>query len=409
MVARYPCRSCLRNVNENHNGIFCNSCKTWIHSKCNLLTKADYNLISSKGEDEPFICLCCIKENLPFSSLNNNNFNIAVTKGVNYHFDEYESELTQLTTDQINYVNKFKAALSRSKNDDDEDSENSIHPHDCNYYNPNEFSEAKFDQNRSFSVLHLNIASIEMHIEELRTMLLLLNFKFDIIAISESKVKLNKVPSVDINIDGYNTPFACPSEACKGGVLLYVSSMHFAIPRPDLGIYMAKNIESTFVEIINSNSKNTIVGVVYKHPTLEKNIFNEIYLDELTNKLFKEKNKNIFIAGDFNFNLLNADNDNDVHEFLEIMTSHFLLPSISLPTRIAGRSKTLIDNIFTNSVNPDTKSGNLLIGISDHLPSFVIVPKANQNHLPKKHNLYTRDTKKIDVHSLLTDLQSSKF
>lgn len=145
-----------------------------------------------------------LKKTYPF------HHSIAVTKGVNYHFDEYESELTQLTTDQINYVNRFKAALSRSKNDDDDDSENSIHPHDCNYYNPNEFSEAKFDQNRSFSVLHLNIASIEMHIEELRTMLFLLNFKFDIIAISESKVKLNKAPSVDINIDGCNTSFACP-------------------------------------------------------------------------------------------------------------------------------------------------------------------------------------------------------
>ena len=162
-----------------------------------------------------------------------------------------------------------------------------------------------------------------MNIEELRTMLLLLNFKFEIIAISESKVKLNKASSVDIDIDGYNTPFGCPSDACKGDVLLHVSSIHSAISRTDLGTYMDKNDESTFAEIINSNSKNTIVGVVYKHPTLEKSIFNEIYLNELTNKLFKEKSKNVFIAVGFNFNLLNADNDNDVHKFLEIMTNDF--------------------------------------------------------------------------------------
>ena len=42
------------------------------------------------------------------------------------------------------------------------------------------------------------------------------------------------------------------------------------------------------------------------------------------------------------------------------------------------------------------KSGNLTIAISDHLPSFLIVPRDNQNHLPKKQNIYTRKTKNFD-------------
>ena len=49
------------------------------------------------------------------------------------------------------------------------------------------------------------------------------------------------------------------------------------------------------------------------------------------------------------------------------------------------------------------KSGNLLIGISDHLPSFLIVPKNNQNHLPKKHNVYKRVTKNIDKENFVLD------
>ena len=39
--------------------------------------------------------------------------------------------------------------------------------------------------------------------------------------------------------------------------------------------------------------------------------------------------------------------------------------------------------IFTNEINPDLKSGNFTIGISDHLPSFMLIPKRNQQHLPK--------------------------
>ena len=88
------------------------------------------------------------------------------------------------------------------------------------------------------------------------------------------------------------------------------------------------------------------------------------------------------------------------------MTSNFLLPSISLPTRMTNNSGTLIDNIFTNSINPDAISGNLTIGISDHLPSIFIVPKPNQNHLPKKHNLFTRNLKNINSEVLFSDLNN---
>ena len=52
------------------------------------------------------------------------------------------------------------------------------------------------------------------------------------------------------------------------------------------------------------------------------------------------------------------------------------------------------------------KTGNLLLGISDHLPSFPIVPKPNQNHIPKKHNIYKRFTKNIDRENLILDFLS---
>jgi hypothetical protein len=34
---------------------------------------------------------------------------------------------------------------------------------------------------------------------------------------------------------------------------------------------------------------------------------------------------------------------------------------------------TLIDNIFLNSIEYDTMSGNLLTDITDHLPNFLII------------------------------------
>ena len=257
--------------------------------------------------------------------------------------------------------------------------------------------------------MHLNIHSIKLHIHELRNMLLLLEFKFDFIAISESKLRKGTTPTVDISIDGYKEPYGCPSEATKGGVLLYVSNEFNILPRPDLEIYSSKQVESTFVEVINNNGKNDLVGVVYRHHSIDKSTFTNDYMSVLIDKLNNEKNKNIYISGDFNYNLLNCDSDNDISEFFELLTNNLLLPLISLPTRVVNSSHTLIDNIFTNVINPDIISGNLAVGISDHLPSFTLIPKSKVQHLPKKHNIYKRNIKNLNVTNLINDLNKFKW
>ena len=87
------------------------------------------------------------------------------------------------------------------------------------------------------------------------------------------------------------------------------------------------------------------------------------------------------------------------------MTANLLVPLILVPTKINSKNDTLIDNIFSNQFNSETVSGNLTVNFSDgHLPSFAIFPKPNQNHLPKKHNLYTRDIKNMDKENFLIDL-----
>ena len=113
------------------------------------------------------------------------------------------------------------------------------------------------------------------------------------------------------------------------------------------------------------------------------------------------------MTGDFNFDLLNTGTHNETFDFFDTMMSNFLLPVITIPTKINRGSNTLIDNIFTNNLNPDTKSGNLEISLSDgHLPSFMITPKQNQNHLPKKHNIYNRNKKHFNNDAFLVDYKN---
>ena len=49
-----------------------------------------------------------------------------------------------------------------------------------------------------------------------------------------------------------------------------------------------------------------------------------------------------------------------------------LLPSITLPTRLADKSATLIDNICTNRSNNQTQSFIIFDDLSDHLPILLI-------------------------------------
>ena len=201
-----------------------------------------------------------------------------------------------------------------------------------------------------------------------------LDFKFDIIAISESKLKGK--PQIDINLPGYHTPHCKFTEAEKGGTILYISNELNFKPRKDLEIYESKVIESSFVEIINKKTSNDIVGVIYRHPKMDTNVFIDNKLNHVTNKLAKERNKRIYIAGDFNFDLLKYSKHTDTANFFDKMTSILLVPLILIPTKINTKNDTLIDNIFNFS--------------DGHLPSLAIFPKPNQNHLPKKHNIYVR-------------------
>ena len=96
-------------------------------------------------------------------------------------------------------------------------------------------------------------------------------------------------------------------------------------------------------------------------------------IDKLLENISKEQ-KFIFLLGDFNVNLLNYNEHNQTNEFLDSLASNSFIPLILQPTRITSHSNTLIDNIFSNVIDPDIISGNLTATISDHLPQFSIIP-----------------------------------
>ena len=172
----------------------------------------------------------------------------------------------------------------------------------------------------------------------------MLDFEFDCIMITETKLQTNTNPKINIDIPNYHF-FHTPTEAAKGGSLIYISNKLISKPRKDLEIYESKKVESTFSEIIIPNGKNIIVGCVYKHHTIDPKEFENLFLPTLQ-KANKEK-KPVLVAGDFNIDLLKLNSDTFTKEYFDQLTNNHFMPLITLPTRIASKSKTLIDNIFT--------------------------------------------------------------
>lgn len=74
--------------------------------------------------------------------------------------------------------------------------------------------------------------------------------------------------------------------------------------------------------------------------------------------------------GDFNIDLLKLDLNYNSNSFINIMFSSSFYSTISKPTRITKSTATLIDNIFSNTLEEKFKTGLLLTDLSDHLPVF---------------------------------------
>ena len=125
--------------------------------------------------------------------------------------------------------------------------------------------------------------------------------------------------------------------------------------------------------------------------------------------ILSKENKNLFLMGDFNANLMKADLDISISHYFDCLISYLLSPHIILPTRIAGSdgnfSQTLIDNIFSNSLNHmEGLSGNLTFSISDHLAQFLIIPSHKHNQDHKSEKVYKRNTKNFDRENFILDL-----
>ena len=235
----------------------------------------------------------------------------------------------------------------------------------------------KLRNNSGFSAIHINLRSINKNFNNLTTFLNHCDHEFSIIALTES---WHKTGNSNYNLHNYNVVHLPRDNKTGGGICVFVhNSLMFKV-RHDLSVSNENN-ESLFIEIINKNSKNLIVGTTYRPPSGKLKPFK----NDFKSVLKKLNNKHIYLLGDYNINALLYNEDNKIKEFFNMMFAHGMISIINKPTRVSRKSATAIDHIFTNNFfDRSVLTGIIKYDLSDHFPIFVADNKVNVDNFPKE-------------------------
>ena len=155
---------------------------------------------------------------------------------------------------------------------------------------------------------------------------------FDIIIVSETRIKKQTLFPTNINLTNYAIEFT-PTETSAGRMLLYIGSHLSYKLHPDPNIYKANQLESIFPQIFNLK-KVILLKVVddclYKHPTMDVLDFKNNYLSQNL--------KQLFLRGNLNINLLNNNDNQSAIDFLNSLPSNSFIPYIVHPPKITVKS-----------------------------------------------------------------------
>ena len=355
-----------------------------------------------------FFCFYCLAQEIPFSLISNKEFE--------------NLNLNNICTHSCNICNnnncycKSIFPFSQVSNTELFMINNSIPKTDFNFniqtgpvvmgsqYSSTEDFESLINKDfkSSLSFLHINIRSLNKNKSQLEELMSSYKIIPDIIGISETKIN-KKTNTNFLSLTGYNFHFV-NSMSNSGGVGVYVKDSIVYSIRQDLN-FTSVSYESIWLEVsvvINSkNSKNILVGLIYRHPGTSIPEFSKKFSDFLLENV--NNYKDICIFGDINVNCLN-DKVASVKNYLNQINGFGLTNLIKVPTRINKSGGTLIDHFYCSTPEKVIHSQVLLSDISDHFPLYIKLKNCNlmKNNFKNK-NQYFQDFSKINTKKLLTD------
>lgn len=248
---------------------------------------------------------------------------------------------------------------------------------------------------RGFKMASLNIASLVLHIDELR--ILLAKQCLDVLCLNETRLDSTISDNI-VHIDGYEI-IRRDRNRNGGGVCIYIrTSMTYSL-RND---FANDQYETLSIDISKPNSSPFNVTALYRPPGCDDDFF--VNLENIISTLDNE-HKDYYLLGDLNCNYLSEVCNSQLSQLKLLSQVYQLNQLIDEPTRITSTTKTLIDVIFTNDCSRIVASGVSHVAISDHSLVYTIRKIAIPTQNTHKY-ITTRDFKNFNPEKFKADLSS---
>ena len=134
------------------------------------------------GKNNTCVCLKCLPSVFPFTHVSTENLKL--------HF---QGKKTSSPDDSDLDIPDIRNTLLENPSGTSSDSSLPIILPDCKYYTPSELNNQNF-RSCKFSLAHLNISSVSHHFDDLQSLLSTLEPTFDVIGISECRIKISNPP-----------------------------------------------------------------------------------------------------------------------------------------------------------------------------------------------------------------------
>ena len=307
--------------------------------------------------------------------LNNDNVVLA-TMNSNINLDMYSNNI--YLNDFVELANSFK----------------------CEYFTEDAFCQRINDNfKKDLLFMSLNLQSLPAKWNQLLNFFDFLNnstINPDFFAFQECW----KISKDFFDIPGYNLFHKCREERNGGGVGFFVKKEYFCKVIENSRFYVENIFEAIALQVEIPNVKSCIVVSLYRPPAAENmNTFFEslIYLFETLNE-FKIP---VYLFTDSNINFMNIGDNINSNILFDHSIGNGYFQLISKCTRIAGNSRTLIDQIFTShDVSNISKSGVIIDSMSDHFITFCCV---------KTKNKITSSNDKFSFHRNFSSFKKDRF
>ena len=334
------CACCSKYIRAGHPFIVCHRCNCIIHKKC----RTTLNIINFR--DETYCQKCCDDQDVvrynPFYQpphFANNDF---------------------LDNEPIDYIGSIGTISNILET--------------CKTFTISQLNSIipSSTHKNLLSTLFVNIDGNSTNFDSFAAQITQFKHNFSVIGLAETNT--DTVNSCLYQLKDYSSCyqdrfFNSNTNQHKGkgtGVCLYVhNSLNFTkICHLSL---CKESIESLFICITNL-PEPIIVGVIYRPPNSSLSEFNVEY-EKIISDLHSKKS---YILGDYNINLLNITSSLE-QQYEEATFAGGFTPVISVPThQMPHCTRSCIDNIHTNDIDPSIVSGVISDKISHHHPIFMM-------------------------------------